>query len=34
MADPLLTEPDRKEALSRVYVKAVAASAGYSTADL
>lgn len=33
MVDSLLTEPDRKEALSRVYVKAVAASAGYSTAN-
>lgn len=33
MADSLLADPDRKEALSRVYVKAVAASAGYGTAD-
>ena len=33
MATSLLMEPDCKEALSRVYVKAVAARAGYSTAD-
>ena len=32
MTDSLLTVPDQKEALSRVYVKAVAARAGYGTA--
>ena len=31
MMEPLLSTPDRKEALSRVYVKALAARAGYST---
>ena len=33
MTDMLLTAPDRKEALSRVYARAVAAIAGYVTAD-
>ena len=32
MTDSLLTVPDQEEALSRVYVKAVAARAGYGTA--
>lgn len=31
MMDKLLTKADQKEALSRVYVKALAASAGYLT---
>ena len=31
--DSLLTAADREEALSRVYARAVAASAGYVTAD-
>lgn len=31
MTRTLLKEPDRKEALSRVYVKALAALAGYTT---
>ena len=33
MTDMLLTVPDREEALSRVYARAVAAIAGYVTAD-
>ena len=33
MTDGLLTAPDREEALSRVYARAVAASAGYVTGD-
>ena len=33
MADALLTAQDREEALSRVYVRAVAARAGYTTAE-
>ena len=33
MIDALLTTPDREEALSRVYARAVAAGAGYVTAD-
>lgn len=33
MTDALLTDADRKEALSRVYVHAVAARAGYTTAN-
>ena len=33
MTDMLLTVPDREEALSRVYARAVAATAGYVTAD-
>jgi hypothetical protein len=33
MADALLTGRDREEALSRVYVRAVAAYAGYATAE-
>ena len=33
MTDGLLTDNDIEEALSRVYVQAVAARAGYSTAD-
>ena len=33
MNDSLLTAADREEALSRVYARAVAASAGYVTAD-
>ena len=33
MTDALLTTMDREEALSRVYVRAVAAGAGYVTAD-
>ena len=33
MTDMLLTVPDREEALSRVYTRAVAAIAGYVTAD-
>ena len=31
MTDKLLTKADQKDALSRVYVKALAASAGYLT---
>ena len=34
MSDALLRSEDRKEALSRVYVQAVAAVAGYATAEL
>ena len=33
MTDALLTPTDREEALSRVYVRAVAAMAGYTVAD-
>lgn len=33
MSDALLTTADREEALSRVYARAVAAGAGYVTAD-
>lgn len=33
MTEMLLTTPDREEALSRVYARAVAAVAGYVTAD-
>ena len=33
MNDALLTAQDREEALSRVYARAVAAGAGYATAD-
>lgn len=33
MADTLLTTQDREEALSRVYVRAVAAGAGYAIAE-
>ena len=33
MTEMLLTAPDREEALSRVYARAVAAVAGYVTAD-
>jgi len=33
MNDALLTGPDQQEALSRVYARAVAARAGYTTAD-
>ena len=33
MIDALLTESDRKEALSRIYAQAVAARAGYGTAE-
>ena len=33
MTDALLTTPDRQEALSRAYARAVAAGAGYVTAD-
>lgn len=33
MTDALLTGPDQEEALSRVYAHAVAARAGYSTAE-
>ena len=33
MTDALLTSEDREEALSRVYARAVAAGAGYVTAD-
>ena len=33
MNDALLTSQDREEALSRVYARAVAAGAGYATAD-
>ena len=33
MTDALLTQPDQKEALSRAYVQAVAARAGYTTAQ-
>ena len=34
MSDALLSAEDQKEALSRVYVQAVAAVAGYATAEL
>ena len=33
MTDALLTSPDQEEALSRVYVHAIAAHAGYVTAS-
>lgn len=33
MSDALLSVPDREEALSRAYARAVAAGAGYTTAD-
>ena len=33
MPDVLLTVPDQEEALSRVYAQAVAARAGYLTAN-
>ena len=33
MSDSLLSDEDQKEALSRVYARAIAARAGYSTSD-
>ena len=33
MTDALMTDPDQEEALSRVYAHAVAARAGYVTAN-